>query len=268
MTANLPIGSCDCHFHIMDVNALTIANPLVPNRSAPVRSYRAFATGLNLTHGVVVQPSLYGMNNDLTLQALRTLGPNYRAIVVINDSASLEQLVNWNAAGVRGVRFNQVQTGATTLGMLPTVARLIRDLGWHIQLHIHADQLQALENSLEALPVPIVLDHFGRIPLPGGTSHAAWQVMRRLLDRGRLWVKLSGPYLISRNSSLDYVDAVQLAHELLRVAPDRVLWGSDWPHVTEEVAPTPAGLTKFAIDSVGHHFQKVLFDNPAKLYGF
>lgn len=263
-----PAAACDCHFHIMDAAAITVVNPQVPNRTASVRDYRKFAETLGLTRGVVVQPSLYGTNNDLTLKALSTLGTAYRAIFVINTDPGRQTLSSWNDAGVRGIRFNLVQAGANTVAMLPEIARLIADFGWHIQLHANSHQLVEIESVLEALPVRVVLDHFARLSLPGALTQPSWKTIVRLLEKDKIWVKLSGPYHISRDNSSNYADAVQLALQIITVAPNRSLWGSDWPHVTEPVTPHVTTLQAFMRDSVGDYLDQVLVQNPAELYGF
>jgi D-galactarolactone isomerase len=266
--ADLP-GAVDCHFHIMDEAFPTIPNPAVRNLTANVSQYRAFAAGVGTTRGVLVQPSLYGTDNRLTLQALQTLGSDYRAIVVINDTTATATLREWDRIGVRGVRFNQVQTGATTIAMMSTIARQIADLGWHIQLHMKANVINEHETMLCGLPVPLVLDHCGRIDL-AERSRAGLDPVLRLLGSGKVWVKLSAPYQDSVSGPPGYEDAVELGRRFAKENEDRLVWGSDWPHVTEPEKPAARPLTEFLTASVesSRAFRKVIIENPESLYGF
>ncbi|TGD97767.1 amidohydrolase family protein [Methylobacterium nonmethylotrophicum] len=260
-------GATDCHFHIMDAAFPTVPNPAVRNRTADVAQYRAFAAGLGTTRGVVVQPSLYGTNNDHTLAALRALGPGYRAVAVIDERVPAAALRDWHELGVRGVRFNQVQAGATTMAMMPAIAGLVADLGWHIQLHIEASALAEHEAMLRALPVPLVLDHFGRVRWAGDSGLDA---VLRLLGTGRAWVKLSAPYQDSRTGPPGYEDIAGIGRRLAGENEDRLLWGSDWPHVTEPESPEAAPLAGILTSILGgeDRLRKVLVRNPASLYGF
>jgi predicted TIM-barrel fold metal-dependent hydrolase len=266
---NIP-GICDAHFHIMDLRFPVIGNAQVPNVDAPVEKYKAFARGIGTTRGVVVQPSLYGTDNRCTLDALAAFGSGGRAIVVVNESVSIGDLQRWNELGVRGIRFNQVQVGATTIDMMRPLAERIADLGWHIQLHIKAKELPALESLLASLPVPLVLDHSGRVALPDGEKDPGWPVILRLLDKGKTWVKLSGPYHENRSGAPSYPEAVAIGRRLVQAAEDRMLFGSDWPHVTEPSAPDPSDLCGYLLACAGNDRQltKILVDNPAGLYGF
>ncbi|ACL62701.1 amidohydrolase family protein [Methylobacterium nodulans] len=262
-------GAADCHFHIMDEAFPTVPNPAVRNRTADVAQYRAFAAEVGTTRGVVVQPSLYGTNNSHTLEALRALGAGYRAVVVIDESVPMATLRAWDRVGVRGVRFNQVQAGATTMAMMPAVAQRIADLGWHIQLHIKASALAEHEAMLRALPVPLVLDHVGRVE-HADMARPGFDTILRLLAGGRTWVKLSAPYQDSRRGPPGYEDAVEVGRRLASENEDRLVWGSDWPHVTEPEKPEAGPLSTFLAASLKDEgrIRKALIQNPALLYGF
>lgn len=262
-------GACDAHFHIMDARFPTIANPSVPNLDATVADYRRFAAALGLSRGVLVQPSIYGTDNTLTLRALRELGDSYRAVLVLDDTFEDARLPDWHVAGVRGLRFNQVQRGVTSMEMMPAIARRIADFGWHIQLHMQAEEIAKHEAILASLPVPLVLDHLGRLP-PTGTHSRALASVLRLLAGGNTWVKLSGPYHVSQIGVPPYPDAVELAHRLLRENEERLIWGSDWPHVTESHPPEAvliAGFVRSFAPGEGMA-RRVMSENPARLYGF
>lgn len=261
--------ACDAHFHIMDPRFPVVATASVPNVDAGVPAYREFATIIGTTRGVIVQPSIYGTDNTLTLQAVAQLGPGYRAVLVLDQAFDAADLPRWHAAGARGVRFNQVQAGATTMDMMPQIARRIAPFGWHVQLHMRADDLVQHEAVLGNLPVPLVLDHCGRLQ-PGDTQRPVFDGIRRLLAKGNTWIKLSGPYHVSRLGAPGYEDAVSTAQRLLAENDERMLWGSDWPHVTEPVRPDPQPLVRFvhSIAPTAARRQRILVDNPARLYGF
>lgn len=263
-------NACDCHFHIMDLAFPVRANAQVPNVAAPVPDYLAFARRIGTTRGVVVQPSLYGTNNACTLNALAALGSGGRAVVVVDDTIPVADLQRWHALGVRGVRFNQVQTGATTIAMLRPVAERIAELGWHVQLHLHGKDLPTYADLLASLPVALVIDHVGRIGLPDFETDPGWPVLRRLIDGGRTWVKLSGPYHEDGAGAPDYRNAVAIGRRLVEMAEDRMLFGSDWPHVTEPERPLPEDLCRYLSACVTSEDQlkKILVTNPQTVYAF
>ncbi len=266
--ANLT-GAVDCHFHILDAAFPTVPNPAVRNMTADVAQYRTFAAGIGIGRGVLVQPSLYGTDNQLTLRALEALGRDYRAVTVIDESVAPSTLRAWDRLGVRGVRFNQVQAGATDMAMMPVIARMIADLGWHIQLHMKADAMAAHEAMLRALPVSLVLDHGGRVDL-GDPARPGLDTVLRLLGTGGTWVKLSGPYQDSVSGPPGFEDAIELGRRLASENEDRLVWGSDWPHVTETVPPAGDALVDVLVTSLGDPvlLRKVAVDNPAALYAF
>jgi predicted TIM-barrel fold metal-dependent hydrolase len=257
----------DCHFHVMDEEFPTVPNARVPNLTAKADSYRKTAMRMGATRGVVVQPSLYGTDNRCTLDALATLGSGYRAVVVINETVDIRTLRRWHSLGVRGIRFNQVQAGETTMEMMPELVEHIACLGWHVQLHIPASDLVAHHTMLRKLRVPLVLDHLGRtVP---GDAEAEARVLH-FLEAGNTWIKLSAPYLESHIGRPSFDDMMRIGRRLVAERPDRVLWGSDWPHVTEQSdPPTASELVEFlfACTEIPAIARLVLIDNPASLYG-
>jgi predicted TIM-barrel fold metal-dependent hydrolase len=263
-------NACDCHFHIMDLAFPVVPNPQVPNVAAPVEDYLAFSQEIGTTRGVIVQPSLYGTNNACTLKALVAFEGMARAIVVIDERTPLDELKRWNDLGVRGIRFNLVQAGATTVEMIRPMAERIAGLGWHVQLHMKARLLPDFEGVLSSLPVDLVFDHVGRVALPDFEHDPGWPVILRLLNRGRTWVKLSGPYHDDRAGAPDYRNAVALGRRLVQIAEDRLLFGSDWPHVTEPAKAPPEDICRYLMSCTanGAQLEKILVTNPERLYGF
>jgi predicted TIM-barrel fold metal-dependent hydrolase len=223
---------------------------------------------------VVVQPAAYGIDNRVTVDAVAKLGlDRARGIAVVHPSITDAQLRSLDAGGIRGVRFTQhdPRTAVTTPEMIEPVAIRLAAMGWHVQLHLLAPQIVALKDVILRLPGTIVIDHMARLPQPEGIAHPAWDIVRTLLDRGHTWVKLSGAYLESRRGAPAYEDVQPVAWHFIRHAPERCVWGSDWPHPTErESKPDDAAL----FDLLGEWAvsedtrQRILVDNPRALYGF
>ncbi|WP_408904203.1 amidohydrolase family protein [Neoroseomonas terrae] len=177
-------------------------------------------------------------------------------------------------AGVRGIRFNLARPAGATPQLLEALARRIEPLGWHVQIHAPAGTIADLASSLAALPVPLVIDHLGRFPQPDATAHPAWSVLRGLVDAGRCWVKVSGAYHDSVAGAPDYADTGALTRAWLTAAPERVVWGTDWPHPAatagEKPLPDDARLLDLLADWAPSSatLHRVLVDNPIALYGF
>lgn len=269
----IPAGATDCHFHLYDA-----AYPAAPGASlqppdASVADFRALQRRLGTSRGVLVQPSTYGTDNRLHLAALAELGADrFRMVAVVPPEVTDAELRQLDAAGVRGVRFNLRLAGPLAWTDLVPLARRVAPLGWHLQVNIGPDALLAALDELRALPCRLVLDHLGHVPQPGGTGSAAFAAIRRLLDAGHTWVKLSAPYLSSALGPPDYADAGTVATALAQAAPDRLLWGSDWPHPSEptKAKPDDAALLDLlrrwvADDETLRH---ILVRSPAELYGF
>jgi predicted TIM-barrel fold metal-dependent hydrolase len=185
--------------------------------------------------------------------------------------AELERLASHRVRGLR-VNFVSPQSwGTTTPEMLETLAHKAARLGWHIQVFAHPEQLVAMEPLLAALPTPLVIDHLGRIDPADGAAGAGFDSVRRLLDRGNTWVKLSGIYMRSREGAPGYGDTFPLGQALVRHAPERLVWGSDWPHTTERPGSVDdADLVDVLLAWCGSDetLRRVLVENPQRLYGF
>jgi predicted TIM-barrel fold metal-dependent hydrolase len=171
-----------------------------------------------------------------------------------------------HAAGVRGIRFNVVQAGATTLDMVEPLAKRVAGLGWHIQINASPEQI-AWANFWSRVPCPVVFDHLGHVPQAGGP---AYKIIAGLLQRGNGWVKLSGAYLDSKTGPPLYADRTAVAQAYIKEAPQRLVWGSDWPHPTAQTKPDDAILldllAEWAPDEATRH--RILVANPAHLYQF
>ncbi|TEA79992.1 amidohydrolase family protein [Allopusillimonas ginsengisoli] len=267
--------ACDSHLHIFDGRFSQTAryDALIPN--ATVNDYRKIQPLIGTSRAVIVQAKRYGTDNACLLDALRQLGESARGIAVVAPSISATELRQLNTQGIRGLRFSVWNDADTVmnLDLLEEMAERIADLDWHVQLHMTADQIVHSAALLHRLPCPIVFDHIMRLPPEQGLQHAAWPVVKELLNNGRCWVKLSGAYLNSHIGEPDYPEVSATVATLIRTAPGRLVWGSDWPHVTEISAGRPIAtvqlrrlLRRWAPSP--QLLRRVLVDNPERLYGF
>lgn len=224
------------------------------------------------SRAIAVQAKCHRTDHSCILDALRRFGANGRGIGVVHPDVADPELKRLDAAGIVGLRFsvwNPADT-VTTIDMIEPLAKRIADLGWHAQLHMSADQVVESAGMLGRLPCPIVFDHMGRLPPKQGPDHPAFRVIGRLLDKGRTWVKLVGAYLNTDEGPPGYADATRIAQAFVSVAPERLVWGSDWPHITEPHKPDDALLFDLLTVWAGDEKTRdcILVDNPAKLYGF
>ena len=236
-------------------------------------AYRRLQERLGTHRAVVVNPSTYGTDNACTLDALAALGSAARGVAVVDANVSDADLAKMSAAGVAGIRVNFVSPqswGTTTLEMLQTLAHRVAPLGWHVQVFMHGSQIVDARDALGRLPTTLVIDHLGRVPQPAGVNHPAFDTILRLLGSGRTWVKLSGAYMDSIAGPPAYSDVAGVAQGFVRAAPERVVWGSDWPHTTATGPVDDAQLIDllalWSPDARTRH--RILVDNPAELYGF
>ena len=267
-----PAGACDCHMHIFGPAA---SYPWSPERGytppdALLGDYQRLRDVLGIERVVVVQPSVYGTDNSCTLDAVEALGDAGRGVAVLSadvDDATLDRL---DAAGFCGNRFNAVSKGGGNLDGIERMAARLAERGWHLQFYIDRDLLIAEADQLKDLPVDIVFDHFAAVDPAAGLDQPAFKILLDLLDGGRAWVKISGAYRVDTGPA-PWPAATPFAKALIGHAPERLVWGTDWPH------PGPAGpmpndgdLLDALNDWTGDKlvFQKILVDNPARLYGF
>lgn len=270
----LPVGACDSHMHIFDPRFAPSSHWTRQPPEATVATYRKLQERLGTSRTVVVNPSTYGVDNACTLDALRQLGSSARGVAVVNPDVSDAELDNLFEQGVRGLRVNFVSPqswGETTPAMLTTIAKKAARLNLHIQVFAHSEQIVAMASVLENLPTRLVIDHMGLIDPARGTGDPAYSVIRRLLDCGNTWVKLSGVYMRSQEGEPSCRDASDLGRALIKAGPDRMVWGSDWPHTTQpKESVNDANLLDVQrswcpSDEV---MDGILVKNPALLYGF
>jgi D-galactarolactone isomerase len=265
-----PAGATDCHMHIYDSRFPVAPTAMLRPPDAHVDDYRLLQQRIGTERNVIVTPSTYGTDNRCTLDAMRAIGSSARGVAVVDTSVTDGVLKEMAAAGVRGIRFNLVQAGATTVEMIEPLSKRVHELGWHIQLHMLGDKIVEIADVLQRLPSPIVFDHLGRIPQPQGVDHPAFRIVAELVEKGRAWVKLSGAYIDTKSGPPAYADTSKVAQAYAKLAPERLVWGSDWPHPTEKTKPDDAVLFDLLAEWVPSDAarQRILRDTPATLYDF
>ena len=270
----VPQGACDCHAHVFGPRE---RYPYTPERDytppeANLAAYRHMLKTLGTQRGVIVQPSVYGTDNTCTLEAVETLGEDCRAVVVVAPTVSEAELEAMHARGARGVRVNLLfRGGGTTVEDLARLAERIQPLRWHLQLLVDVSHFESLAAIVARLPVPVVIDHMGHMDAGLGVEHPGFQVLLEELSAGRVWVKLSAAYRLTRQAGYPYDDVGVLARALVTANPARLVWGSDWPHPRIHTSMPNDGdllglLADWAPDE--EHRRRILVDNPASLYDF
>lgn len=265
-----PANAADCHIHIYDARFQSSA-PALPN--ATVQDYRLLQKRIGVTRVVIVTPRNYLTDNSVTVDAIRQLGvANARGVAVIRPTVTDAELKDLDDAGIRGIRFTvgNPRTAVVTIDMIEPLAQRIAAFGWHVQLNMPADKIVENADMLGRVPTQIVFDHMGQFPLPAGLAHPAYEVIRSLVDKGRAWVKISGAYMNTKIGPPTYADATTIAQAYVKAAPERLVWGSDWPHPSPPVKPDDAVLfdllTAWAPGETTRN--RILVANPQALYGF
>ena len=225
----LPKDSVDCHFHIFDD-----PSPQVPEASYRAQrcsgaDYDAVQQTLGFSHSVIVQPSIYGADNRTTMAACRD-NPNRKAVIVVNQDISDQDLRDYADAGAVGCRVNMLFSSGVDSGDLQRFAQRLAEYDMHLQILANISNLPEYEALITNLAVPVIFDHMGHMPAHLGASHPAFQRFCRHLAEGRLWVKLSGAYRICDNHDSYYETAAEIVTALVSANPDNLVWGTDWPH--------------------------------------
>ncbi len=285
---DVPVGACDCHTHIHADPAkfpFFAGRVYTPELASP-EEMSALHKALHIERVVIVTPSVYGTDNSATLFGMKARGPNARGVAVIDDKTSEKTLDELDVAGIRGFRLNLATSGVSD----PNAgrARFQAALGpatyrnHHIQIFTNLAMISAIKDLVAASPVPVVFDHFGGAQAARGLDQPGFADLLTLVHTGKAYVKISGAYRASKLGP-DYADVAPLARALIAANPDRIIWGTDWPH-PDSVTPPGKQITDvtplFQIDD-GRLFnqlpawapdagvrKKILVDNPARLYGF
>jgi predicted TIM-barrel fold metal-dependent hydrolase len=287
---DVPRGACDCHVHVFgDPAKFPFAEKRIYTPpQASVDQLLELQRDLHLERVVVVQPSVYGTDNACTVDAVRRMGARARGVAVIDKTTPRQTLEEMAAAGIRGVRLNlETNTAgrfdpADAKAVLDTTAEQIRGLNWHVQIYTRTSVIAALKDHLARMPFPVVIDHFGRGNPAQGPAQPDFVALLDLVRSGAVYVKISGAYRVSEKAP-DFADVTPLAQALVAANPDRIVWGTDWPHPNSDYGrgkpltaispPFPIDdglllkqLPKWVPDAVAR--KKILVDNPARLYGF
>lgn len=268
-----PPGACDCHHHIYDALRFPPLQPggtIIPN--ARVEEFRRLQKRIGTTRNVVVTPLAYVTDNRVTLDAIARLGTNARGVAVIRPTVTDAELKRLAEGGIRGIRFSLTnpKNAPTSIEMIEPLSKRVNALGWHVQINMTAEQIVAAEDLWNRLPSAIVFDHMGHVPEPAGVSHPVVTVIRRLVDKGRTWVKLSVTYDNTRDGPPSYRDITRVAQAYVKAAPERMVWGSNWPHPNESVKPDDAALFDLMAQWAPNPKtrNRILAENPEALYGF
>jgi predicted TIM-barrel fold metal-dependent hydrolase len=282
----VPDGACDCHTHVYDPSHFPFS-PSRPYTPEPVSvaELRALHRALLMERVVIVQTTVYGTDNTITLDAVKQLGARARGVVVISDKTSESQLDEMDRAGIRGIRLNLETAGETDpragRQRFEAAVERMKKREWHIQIYTRPTVIEAIQDLVAAAPMPIVFDHFGGTQAALGTDQRGFATLVNLVRMGKAYVKISAPYRSSVMAP-DYPDVAPFARALIGINPERVLWGSDWPHPG---LPDPARkigeITPFFQIDDGQVLnllpawapdaevrKMILVENPARLYGF
>jgi D-galactarolactone isomerase len=269
-----PLNATDCHMHIYDPRfAESNPRPGQNPKNATVRDYRLLQQRTGTTRVVVVTPRNYATDNRVTVDALKQLGASARGVAVVHPTIADAELKSLGDAGIRGIRFSLGGANAvTTWDMVEPLSKRVNELGWHVQFNVEGDDIVKHAELLQRLPSRMVFDHLGHPALPAGTDHPSHTILRGLLDAGRTWIKLSGAYSNSKVGPPDYPEATKVAQDFVKAAPERLVWGSDWPHPSEQNGTLPNDALLFDLLAVwaGNETirRRILVDNPETLYAF
>ncbi len=273
----LPPGSTNCHFHIFEDEKqypVSTDRTYTPEHH-PLTEYLGVYEKLGFERAVFINASVYGHNNAITLDAIAKLGLHRaRGVGGIAPDISAQELDRLHAGGIRGARLSTRVQGYGGVELIDTIARKIAPLGWHLNLHLRNGDYAGIESQLMHAPSPLVFDHLGGIRGSEGVKSPGFQTLLKVFKaRDDCWVKISGWYHASASGRPDYADIRPMAHELAAVKPDRLVFGTNWPHSSGDVhgwIPEDADL----VDVFCNWFpdsamrQRILVHNPAKLYGF
>jgi predicted TIM-barrel fold metal-dependent hydrolase len=268
-----PPGACDCHAHVFGPPALY---PYVEERSftppdAPVSAYLRMLDAIGVERGVLVQGSVHGTDNRLVAASVSSAPQRLRGVAVIGPHTPDEEIRALHAQGFRGARLSTVVKGTPSFDFLETIAAKVKPYGWHIVVHVNkSDELVALAPRLVETGSPLLIDHIARVRLDQGTAAPGFRTLLQLLHNGNCWVKISGQHRMSRQD-YPWADMRHLVRGVIEARPDRVLWGTDWPHPNQYDGMQNDGdlLDAFAQWVPEEALRKqVLVDNPQALYEF
>lgn len=258
----VPADACDAHMHIVgpfDQYPLRETRSLLPPEST-LHDYRQVRQALGIQRSVIVQPSFFAKDNECTLDAVEALGGTARAVVVIEPDIAEQTLDSMHSRGARGVRIQRIVAGGASLDDIEEIAARIQPFGWHLQFFMDAKDIAELAPRLRRLPVDTVFDHMAHVDAASGTDGPGFKALLDLMQVGKTWVKLSNAF---------WTPDPDRARRLIAANDQRVVWGSDWPHIGYRGAPPDDGRL---IDAIAEWTQdettrrRILVDNPGRLY--
>jgi 2-pyrone-4,6-dicarboxylate lactonase len=273
-TISLPPGATDAHCHVFGPSArfpFAEESRLKPG-DAPKERLFALHDMIGIERCVIVQSAVHGFDNAAAADAIAARPGRYLGIALAPPDISAEAIAALHEQGFRGIRYNYMAHLApgATMDDLQALAPRLADAGWHLQVHMEAALIEALAPTFAALPVPVVVDHMGRIDASAGPDQAPFAALMRLMKNENIWVKVSGCERASRQDP-PYADALPFARRLVESFPDRVLWGTDWPHPNFRAEPPDDGVLVDLLPGIartGALMRALLVDNPMRLYRF
>jgi len=266
-----PAGACDTHMHFYSKKYPALPGTLNPP-DASVADFAQVMARLGLDRAVVVQPNAYGDDNRATMAGVAALGDKARGVVVVKPGVSDDELSRLTADGARGIRFMNLFGGTLTWEHMDEMAARVQPFGWNAIVQLDGRTLPEHAAQLKRLPINYAIDHCGRFMEPVATDSEAFKTLLALVETGRCWVKIAGMNEFSKEGGEAYEDIGRLMRVLIKAAPERVMWGSNWPHALGEKIGYPDDahsldrLLDWAPDEKQR--QMILADNPAELYGF
>lgn len=272
----LPAGSVDTHAHVFGPQD---KYPLSPNRGytpyeSEIDTLLEMHSAFGVDRLVLAQPSVYGTDNSAMLDAIAKYPDRMRGVVAVGPEVTDKELEDFHAQGVRGIRVNLVDKGGMPFASIKEFCRFaerLKPFGWHLELLIHVHEFPDIRDTLGKLPVDISVGHLGYMKTSEGINHPGFQDFMNLVKDGHCWVKLTGTYRITTCDQTPYLDVAPFAQALIAANQDRMLWGTDWPHVaTYGFMPNDADLLDHMLEwtADGAIHQKIFVDNPVNLYGF
>jgi 2-pyrone-4,6-dicarboxylate lactonase len=264
-----PARATDCHAHIFGPGTKLLPRTHFVPPDCPLEDYVRMLRVLGCERAVLVQASVYGTDNHMIADAMRSGEFDLRGVAVVSPEVTDRELQALHDAGFRGIRVNTASaTPGLTLADAPRIAERIRPMGWHLQFFVNLRAAPQIVDELARLPIDIVIDHFGRIATADGLGAPPFKALLDLLRRDNCWAKLMGPYFVSEQFPR-YPDIAPFARAMIAAAPDRVLWGTDWPHPSARAKlPNDGDLADLLAEWAPEEPQrrKILVDNPQRLY--
>ena len=269
----LPRGACDTHFHVFGPASKFPfgADRAYTPADAPKEALFALHKHLGVEYGVVVQSAAHGFDNSASADLIAANPKNYVGVALAPITVSENELKKLSDQGFRGVRFHYMEhlgKGARIDEVISFAAKLA-DIGWHLQIHTEGSRIGELAPALKRSPVPVVIDHIGRVDASKGLGHEHFGHLVSLLKNRNIWVKVSGCERISRQSS-PWKDAIPFARKLVEEFPTQTVWGTDWPHPNLKEIPDDGVMVDNLAEIAPSEKQRqaLLVDNPARFYGF